>query len=221
MKPQNPADAASSDSVDARERILQAALQVFASKGYGQASTREICRKADVNVAGIHYYFGDKASLYQELFRIPERMIDLPPALDLPETTLQQGLSAWYNHVMGFALGPEDGNQLRLLFLREQMEPSGVLAINTVGIIGLFHAQLVRFLVKRLGLEASDTALHQLAYTLLGMAMVFFVERDAIRQLTPDLLASQSTLNQLIDRIVGHAVAVVEAERSRRSEEAK
>jgi|TARA_B110000240_G_scaffold177764_1_gene206672 AcrR family transcriptional regulator len=85
---------ANQEKPDARERLLAAALQVFATKGYGQASTREICQLAGVNVAGIHYHFGDKASLYRELFRIQDQFSDLPPELDDPNTTLEDGIAA-------------------------------------------------------------------------------------------------------------------------------
>ncbi|XOV86945.1 MAG: CerR family C-terminal domain-containing protein [Pseudomonadota bacterium] len=208
-----------SDKADARERLLAAALEVFATKGYGQASTREICRRAEVNVAGIHYYFGDKASLYREVLLIPERKVGLPAALDDPQITLHAGLHAWYSHVMGFVLGPDDGNQLRLLLLREQVEPSGLLEPDRVGVIGLFHDQLARFLARHLDLKTPDAALHQLTFTLLGMAMVFFVEGRAIRQLAPGLIETETALDKMVQRIVCHAEAAVEAERTRRTGE--
>lgn len=209
------------DNADARDRILKAALEVFAAKGFGQASTREICKRADVNVAGIHYYFGDKASLYRELFLIPKLMTELPPALDRPETSLKEGLDAWYNHVMAFVLGPDKGNQLRLLFLREQVEPSGLLEDDRVGIMGLYHPQLVRFLAQRLDIAEPDPALHQLAFSLIGMAMVFFVERTAVQQLAPGLLDSAAALDETISRLVIQAEAAVLTESKRRKEEAQ
>jgi TetR/AcrR family transcriptional regulator, regulator of cefoperazone and chloramphenicol sensitivity len=213
------ANAEPAANTDARDRLLAAALEVFAAKGFGQASTREICKRADVNVAGIHYYFGDKASLYRELFLIPERMTELPPALDQAETTLRDGLDAWYRHVMGFVLGPDKGNQLRLLFLREQVEPSGLLEGDRVGIIGLYHPQLVRFLAQRLHIPEPDPALHQLAFSLIGMAMVFFVERAAVQQLAPGLLNSAAALDETISRLVVQAEAAVASESTRRKEQ--
>ena len=51
---------------DARQRLLEAAVVVFAEKGFGAASVREICGQAGVNVAGVNYYFRDKESLYIE-----------------------------------------------------------------------------------------------------------------------------------------------------------
>jgi len=56
---------------ETRWRLLQAATEVFAEVGYHAATTREICRRAGVNLASIHYYYGDKAELYREVFRLP------------------------------------------------------------------------------------------------------------------------------------------------------
>ncbi|MCP4006603.1 MAG: TetR/AcrR family transcriptional regulator [bacterium] len=48
-----------------RERIVQAALQAFAQKGFDGASTREIVSKIGVNHGLIPYYFGTKEKLWQ------------------------------------------------------------------------------------------------------------------------------------------------------------
>lgn len=60
-----------------REKLLEAAAEVFAEKGYYKATIREICGRAGANVAAVNYTFGDKLGLYTEvlrqLFRTPER----------------------------------------------------------------------------------------------------------------------------------------------------
>ncbi|MGH0032493.1 MAG: TetR/AcrR family transcriptional regulator, partial [Myxococcota bacterium] len=43
-----------------RERILEAAVEVFAEKGFAGASTREIARRADTNQGLITYHFRSK-----------------------------------------------------------------------------------------------------------------------------------------------------------------
>jgi|SRR5579883_1157844 len=54
---------------DVKARLLDAAEQVFAEKGYDAASVREICGRANANVAAVNYYFGDKERLYTEVVK--------------------------------------------------------------------------------------------------------------------------------------------------------
>jgi len=49
----------------ARERILAAALDVFAARGFDGARTREIAARAGANLGLIKYYFNDKEQLWQ------------------------------------------------------------------------------------------------------------------------------------------------------------
>jgi AcrR family transcriptional regulator len=50
---------------ETRERILAAALEAFAEKGFDGASTREIATRAGVNPGLLAYYFGGKLRLWQ------------------------------------------------------------------------------------------------------------------------------------------------------------
>jgi AcrR family transcriptional regulator len=54
---------------DTRERLLDAAEQVFVESGYYDATVREICKRAGVNLALVNYHFGDKLQLYIEVIR--------------------------------------------------------------------------------------------------------------------------------------------------------
>ncbi|HWP64379.1 MAG TPA: helix-turn-helix domain-containing protein [Candidatus Limnocylindria bacterium] len=50
-------------------RILEAAEQVFAERGFEGASTREIAARADVNISSLHYHWASKETLYVAVFR--------------------------------------------------------------------------------------------------------------------------------------------------------
>ncbi|MBK5961836.1 hypothetical protein CCR97_27035 [Rhodoplanes elegans] len=52
-----------------RERLLRAALAVFADHGYAGASVRRICQRARANPAAVKHYFGNKEGLYQEVLQ--------------------------------------------------------------------------------------------------------------------------------------------------------
>ncbi|MEN8255821.1 MAG: CerR family C-terminal domain-containing protein, partial [Verrucomicrobiota bacterium] len=50
-------------------RLLKAACEVFAEKGFRDATVAEICEVANANIAAVNYYFGDKEKLYDEVWR--------------------------------------------------------------------------------------------------------------------------------------------------------
>jgi TetR/AcrR family transcriptional regulator len=57
----------SENSEDVRERLLNAARDLFLRYGYRAVSSRQIATAAGANVAMIRYYFGGKPGLYREI----------------------------------------------------------------------------------------------------------------------------------------------------------
>jgi AcrR family transcriptional regulator len=54
---------------DTKTRILDAAENLFAAKGFHNTSLREITKEAGVNLAAVNYHFGSKESLFEEVFK--------------------------------------------------------------------------------------------------------------------------------------------------------
>ncbi len=52
------------ESMDTRQRVLEAAGEVFAEKGFERATIREIVERAGANLNAVNYYFRDKHGLY-------------------------------------------------------------------------------------------------------------------------------------------------------------
>lgn len=55
--------------LDTRDRILDTAERLIADQGYAQTSLRHIIAEAGVNLAAIHYHFGSKEELLDELIQ--------------------------------------------------------------------------------------------------------------------------------------------------------
>lgn len=51
-----------------KSKILDAAEQLFAERGFAETSLRTITARAKVNLASVNYHFGSKKSLIQEVF---------------------------------------------------------------------------------------------------------------------------------------------------------
>jgi AcrR family transcriptional regulator len=62
-----------------REAILAAARQSFTASGYDLASIRDIARRADVDPALVHHYYGSKHELFIAAVELP---VDLTALLD-------------------------------------------------------------------------------------------------------------------------------------------
>ena len=55
-------------SADTKERLLDAAEEIFAREGYRAASLRAITTRAVVNLAAVNYHFGSKPELLEAVF---------------------------------------------------------------------------------------------------------------------------------------------------------
>jgi TetR/AcrR family transcriptional regulator len=90
------------DAVEARERLLQAAIRLFAAKGFAATAVHEITNEAGVNRALLYYYFGDKQSLYQAV--------------------LEQGVDQFIAMQERSLAGPGSHSERLLAFIREHLE---------------------------------------------------------------------------------------------------
>jgi AcrR family transcriptional regulator len=54
---------------ETREKILDTAERMFGEQGYAATSIRQIIDKAGVNLASVHYHFGSKEELLDEVLR--------------------------------------------------------------------------------------------------------------------------------------------------------
>lgn len=52
---------------DKKQHIINAAVELFAEKGFEGSSIRELAAKAQVNVAMVNYYFGSKDKLFETI----------------------------------------------------------------------------------------------------------------------------------------------------------
>ena len=66
-----------------RERILQAAAQLFASQGYANTTMAQIVRALDVTKPFVYYYFRDKQEIFETLSWQPA--VDCFTSLDFAE----------------------------------------------------------------------------------------------------------------------------------------
>jgi len=74
------------DGTYTRNKLLKAASEAFAEKGYRNTTVAEICRRAGSNVAAVNYHFHGKDALYALVWRnaFEEALRVYPPDRGLP-----------------------------------------------------------------------------------------------------------------------------------------
>jgi AcrR family transcriptional regulator len=207
-----------SDGEQARLRLLDAALQLFAEKGFAKTSTREIAQAAQVNIASIRYYFGDKAGLYRAVYMDPRGSPHIDVALmESSEASLDAFLRAL---LLGFTEPLKQGDVVQScmkLHFREMLEPTGLWQEEIDSDIKPAHQALVRALCAHLGLKKADDDVHRLAFSLAGLGVMLHVGGDVFKTIRPALVESPEAIDTYAQRLLEFAHALVRSEAQRRS----
>jgi AcrR family transcriptional regulator len=84
---------------EAKERIIQAALQVFSEKGYHEATMEDVAQKIGVSRGAVYIYFKNKEELlYGIIERWDRSMKDFLPSF-YAERGLEESLQSMFDHI--------------------------------------------------------------------------------------------------------------------------
>src|SRR2546422_11548967 len=120
----------SARSRDTRQRLLEAAGEVFAERGFRDATIQEICRRADANLAAVHYHFDDKERLYRAVLQSAEGCAGKsPPAEIAPDTPAEQRLRGHSESSLLRLLDEGHPAWLGKLMAREMSQPTPALDV--------------------------------------------------------------------------------------------
>ena len=206
-----------SDGVEARARLLSAARRLFAEKGFAKTATREIALAAQVNIASISYYFGDKAGLYRAVFTDPMGQPDDDPAgFDQAGWSLRESLQGLLAGFTGPLKHGDCAQQCLRLHFREMLEPTGLWDQKIDSSIKPAHEALLRVLCRHLGVGRADDDLHRLAFSIVGLGLHLFVGHEVMQAIRPELAQTPQAIDAYTARLVDYALAMVQSEAQRR-----
>ncbi|MCO6453979.1 MAG: CerR family C-terminal domain-containing protein [Pirellulaceae bacterium] len=196
-----------------RERILQAAGRVFADKGFQAATVRDICQEAEVNIAAVNYYFGEKQQLYVEAVRrarelriaqvpFPKRAADSPPAERLRD----------FVHVIARRMLGTDGEpwQVRLM-LREILSPTRACEEMVEDYFRPQFERLLGILAELLPDDTPEYRLRQIGFSVIGQCLFHRVAGEVVQMLTPpDEYRAHYQPEQIADHVCGLVFAALD-----------
>lgn len=101
--PDNKTRAGNSIDNDARRRIFDAAVALFALKGYHGVGTREIARQARVNIAMLNYYYGGKVGILRAIVdECHEKYTAMLVGVAPPDAPVEEHVRLLVRGIVGF-----------------------------------------------------------------------------------------------------------------------
>lgn len=183
---------------DRREQIIEAALRVFARKGFNGSTNKDIAKEAGITPGLIYHYFESKDDLLKAaieghspvglIHALPEQILDQPPEMFL-RFLAQKMLEITES---------EPFVRLLRVFLPEVIYNPGITTFNLAAIQEVSEF-LERYLEAKMDsgeLRRSDASLSLQVFT--GTLFAFVIRR----QILHDPLTLQYTQEQLVDIIV-------------------
>ncbi|MEM6588067.1 MAG: TetR family transcriptional regulator [Pseudomonadota bacterium] len=164
-----------------RDKLLDAARDLFWTRGYSNVSVRDITGAAGVDVALVSRYFGGKQGLFEATLTV----IPHWPALEADDAQVLEEAVASFSHPYDPAT--EEANPFTML-LANIIDPEMGDRIRD-----LVQTALAEPLAKKLGGDRSDDRAALILAALFGIAMMRKNFRlKALKDLSPDDIAART-----------------------------
>jgi AcrR family transcriptional regulator len=202
---------ATNDIDTTRERIAEAAGEIFAERGFDGTTVRDICQRAGANIAAVNYYFGDKQRLYidavvrahrwrMEQAALPE-WSDGTPA----ETKLADFITTFIRRVR---TGPEDTWHTKLM-MREMAHPTAACAELVQSSIRPQFEILLAILRELLPSDVSAERLQLTAFSIVGQCLFYHFADPVVRNLLSSKEYSDLDVAKLAQHILDFSLSSV------------
>ena len=186
-----------------RERLLEAAGEVFAEQGFKAATIREICERAHANIAAVNYHYRDKETLYLEaanyamgLLEAKLRLRDTPP----PDASPGQSLKDFVTRFLSGLLGDRPAWHSKLM-ARELIEPTSFLDRAIEEVCRPHMLQLASIVRRIVGYAASPEQMNMCCNSIIGQCVVYAHSRPVLARLYPQDMTTPEFVERLAEHI--------------------
>jgi AcrR family transcriptional regulator len=201
---------------DTKKRIIEVAGRVFAESGFRNATVREICRLASVNIAAINYHFGDKKSLYLAAIKHLRTVAFEQYPLDVgsdsaspPEERLKAFIMQFIRRIHECREG--ESPWLRMMIIRELMEPTEGLDVIVGEIVRPTFGALSAIIREILGKQVSEKTIRLCCGSVIGQTFFFFYAQPIREKLFPADKSTKSETKVIADHITSFSLNAIKA----------
>lgn len=144
------------EKIDTKNKLLQSAVKEFAKNGFFGATTRDIAKRADINISSIVYYFGGKKGIYTAVLAnivdtIKDLTTDMSEQYDLvmEKNDATEALDLLKNFTQRFLFllcSGKISKDMKTLFFGEYWKPTDDFGILYDGVIFPFQKMFAELL---------------------------------------------------------------------------
>jgi AcrR family transcriptional regulator len=194
-----------------KERLLEAAGEEFAERGFTGARVRTICERAGANLAAVNYHFGGKEQLYLAAVLEAHRcgMQDPPEAVvtaGAPAEQLRQFIHFFLSNVA--AMNEQKHGWQQVLMLREMLQPTAALETLVRDSIRPRFDRLKQIL-RQVCPEADDLRLGALACSVVGQCLHYKFAAEVTERLLGSEAFAALDVEYLTDHISRFCLAAL------------
>ena len=191
------------------DRLLHAAIEVFAERGFRATTVRDICSRANVNVASVNYYFRSKESLYSKALALAiQEANQRYPITSAQDKNLppEKRLTLFIDNFLHKLLDDSHLGFHSKLITREIAEPTKALdEIIAIAIVPQFDL-LEDIVCQLLGNPADKATVERCLLSVLGQCLMFKHSRSIVERLHPDLIADETAIKETAKHIANFSI---------------
>ena len=187
-----------------RNRLLAAARQVFSEHGFQGATVREICRRAEVNLAAVNYHFSGKEALFVAAlnFEPLHALKNNVAHEDCAKTRLQRFIEDFLTQLMN-----ENGTPQCQLMMRELVEPTLALDNIVQEVIAPLHEFVSQLVCDVVGVKVAPAELRRCVFSIFGQCLFYRHSHAVIRRLHPKLRYDKKEISATAHHITEFTLA--------------
>jgi TetR/AcrR family transcriptional regulator, regulator of cefoperazone and chloramphenicol sensitivity len=191
-------------------RLLEAAGEEFAEKGFEGATVRAICDRAGTNLAAVNYHFGDKEQLYEQAVLHAHRCGPGMPFPSVAEGNPAADLRDYIGFFLSNVVALKSPTWHQILMLRELVNPTRASeALVREAIRPRFEH--LSAILRRLCPEADDRRVQALAFSVVGQCLHYKITRSISERLIGVEALARLDLEYLTDHITRFTLAAIGA----------
>jgi AcrR family transcriptional regulator len=173
---------------ETRRRLLRAAGEVFAQRGFHAATIKHITDRAGASLASVNYHFRDKSELYAAVLRhiACDALQIIPPDDQLvgnPRRRFREFIRLYCLRL----LGREQPDWEQIVIAREMVEPTAALDSLLSEVFKPLNEKLSNIIAELLAVDPTDESVGLVAASVFGQCIYYLRNRQVMGRMYPQL----------------------------------